>query len=162
TVLYEMLTGKRAFTGDSSADTMTAILSRDPEALSGNSAIPAALVGIVRRCLEKDPNHRFHSIRDVGFALEAILHGAAPKSAIFALGAESTFQKRPQARRTHWAVAGILISCTIAGFIYYAVSIRSRVPSPSQWEKITNFAEPVSSPSLSPDGRVLTFLRGGT
>ena len=72
-IIYEMLSGKRAFHGDTAADTIQAILSHDPPALSGiNPAVPPAFDRIVRRCLEKNAGERFHSVRDVAFALEAI------------------------------------------------------------------------------------------
>jgi serine/threonine protein kinase len=59
-VLYEMLTGKRAFCGESSADVFSAILNSDPPALSTDSReIPSAAARIVRRCLEKSPEQRF-------------------------------------------------------------------------------------------------------
>jgi serine/threonine protein kinase len=72
-IVYEMLSGKRAFCGETRADTIEAILSRDPPALSEtNPSVPPSFERIVRRCLEKDANERFHSIRDVAFALAAI------------------------------------------------------------------------------------------
>jgi hypothetical protein len=71
-VVYEMLSGRRAFVGDTPADTMTAILTKDPEDLSRPGLeVPASLERIVRRCLEKDPAERFQSAKDVAFALEA-------------------------------------------------------------------------------------------
>jgi len=72
-VVYEILSGVRAFYGDTAADTISAILSRDPAPLSeANPAVPPAFERVVRRCLEKNPDERFHSVRDVAFALEAI------------------------------------------------------------------------------------------
>ncbi|HVO13202.1 MAG TPA: serine/threonine-protein kinase [Vicinamibacteria bacterium] len=71
-VAYEMLSGRRAFAGDTAADTMTAVLTRDPDELSRPGlSVPASLERIVRRCLEKDPEERFQSARDVAFALDA-------------------------------------------------------------------------------------------
>jgi eukaryotic-like serine/threonine-protein kinase len=70
--LFEMLTGQRAFRGDSAADTMSAILNDPPSALVFGAATPPALVRIVRRCLEKNPDDRFQSARDLGFAIESI------------------------------------------------------------------------------------------
>ncbi len=72
-ILYEMLTGQRAFGGDSVADRLTATLATDP--LERAPALPAPLSRLLRRCLEKRPAERFQSARDLGFALEAI--GAA-------------------------------------------------------------------------------------
>jgi Tol biopolymer transport system component len=72
-ILYEMLSGKRAFHGDSAADTMSAILKEDPPDLSvTNQAISPGLERVVRHCLEKNPEQRFHSAHDVAFALEAL------------------------------------------------------------------------------------------
>ena len=72
-ILYEMLSGRRAFHGDSAADTMSAILKEDPPDLSvTNQNVPPALERIVRHCLEKNPEQRFHSAHDLAFDLEAL------------------------------------------------------------------------------------------
>ncbi|HKZ01733.1 MAG TPA: serine/threonine-protein kinase, partial [Pyrinomonadaceae bacterium] len=72
-VLYEMLSGKRAFRGDSLAETMSAILREDPPDLSAtNKSISPALDRVVNHCLEKNPEERFQSARDLAFALEAL------------------------------------------------------------------------------------------
>jgi serine/threonine protein kinase len=71
-VLYEMLTGERAFRGGTTQDTLSAILTKDPEGMSRpGRVVPAPLDRVVRRCLEKNPEERFQSARDVAFALEA-------------------------------------------------------------------------------------------
>lgn len=71
-VLYEMLTGQRAFKRDTTAETMTAILNEDPpETLATGRQLPPALDRIVRHCLEKSPDHRFQSARDLAFDLES-------------------------------------------------------------------------------------------
>jgi eukaryotic-like serine/threonine-protein kinase len=81
-ILYEMLSGRRAFRGDSAADTMSAILKEDPPDLSvTNQNVPPGLERIVRHCLEKSPAQRFHSAHDLGFDLEALSSGSAPPSA---------------------------------------------------------------------------------
>ena len=81
-ILYEMLAGKRAFHGESTADTMTAILKEDPPDLTiADRAIPPALERIVRFCLEKNPGDRFQSARDLALALEATSGGAPSSSA---------------------------------------------------------------------------------
>ena len=70
-VFYEMLSGHRAFGGDSSVERMTAILKHDPPALVAG-AVPPHLDRVVHRCLEKSPAQRFQSARDIAFALEAM------------------------------------------------------------------------------------------
>ena len=72
-VLYEMLSGKRAFRRDTTAETMTAVLKEDPSELSDpGRPVSPALDRIVRRCLEKNPEQRFQSARDLSFALSAL------------------------------------------------------------------------------------------
>ncbi len=72
-LFYEMLSGRRAFARDSSIETMRAILKEDPAELAGaRGDVPSGLQAIVRRCLEKRPEERFQSARDVAFALEAV------------------------------------------------------------------------------------------
>jgi serine/threonine protein kinase len=72
-VLYEMLTGLRAFRGDSNVETMNAILKEDPPEFAASGAnVPMALDRVVRRCLEKNPAERFHSAHDLGLSLDAL------------------------------------------------------------------------------------------
>src|SRR5438874_8202808 len=72
-ILYEMLSGRRAFHGESAADMMSAILKEDPPELSEtNHTVSPALERLVNHCLEKDPEARFHSASDLAFALEAL------------------------------------------------------------------------------------------
>src|SRR2546430_4884426 len=72
-ILYEMLSGRRAFHGESAAETMSAILKEDPPDLSEtNHNVSPALERLVNHCLEKNPEERFHSASDLAFALEAL------------------------------------------------------------------------------------------
>jgi eukaryotic-like serine/threonine-protein kinase len=72
-ILYEMLSGKRAFHGESSADVMSAILHQEPAELTEtNRSVSPALDRIVRHCLEKNPTERFQSARDIAFDLEMV------------------------------------------------------------------------------------------
>ena len=72
-ILYEMITGRRAFRRESMAETMSAILKEEPDELTeSNPNISPSLERIVRRCLEKKPERRFQSTSDLGFALEAL------------------------------------------------------------------------------------------
>jgi len=89
-ILYEMLTGRRAFTGRSHADTMSAILKEAPEPFSPDLRIPPALERIVTRCLEKTPGARFQSARDLGAALRAL---SAPRA-----GAVDATSRPPRSR----------------------------------------------------------------
>src|SRR5262249_5925630 len=72
-ILYEMISGKRAFHGETSADTMSAILGKEPQELSDSVAnLPPAMTRIVEHCMEKNPAQRFQSMHDVGFYLETL------------------------------------------------------------------------------------------
>jgi serine/threonine protein kinase len=74
-----MLSGRHAFRGDSAAETMSAILREEPPDLSAtNQGVSPGLDRIVRRCIEKSPEQRFHSAHDVAFALEDISGLSSP------------------------------------------------------------------------------------
>lgn len=80
TVFYEMLSGKRAFHRNSMPETMSAILKEDPPDLcTTNKTVSPALERLVHHCLEKNPEERFHSARDLAFAIESV-SGTATKS----------------------------------------------------------------------------------
>src|ERR1039458_2351646 len=74
-ILYEMLSGHRAFHGDTAAETMTAILKQEPPDLP--DSVPSGVRQIVHHCLEKDPDNRFQSARDLSFALAAMSSGTS-------------------------------------------------------------------------------------
>src|SRR6202162_483383 len=93
-IFYEMLAGQRAFSGASAADTMSAILAKDPPDLSAtNQALSPGLDRIVRHCLEKNAEERFHSAHDVAFDLEALSGLSSPSAA--ALAAPSGARRQP-------------------------------------------------------------------
>jgi len=71
-IMYEMLTGKRAFKHDSAIETLSAILKEDPQDMADLTNVPPALDRVVRRCLEKDRDQRFQSARDLAFNLETL------------------------------------------------------------------------------------------
>src|SRR5689334_5956139 len=81
-ILYEALTGKRAFQAGSAVETMSAILSDDPPELTrANPNLPPAMERIVRHCLEKNPEERFYSARDLAFDLESLSSVSTPAAA---------------------------------------------------------------------------------
>jgi serine/threonine protein kinase len=98
-VLYEMLSGQRAFKGPTPADTLSAILSKDPPSLSGpGSDIPPALQGIVSQCLEKRPEDRFSSAHDLALALQAAsTQSRTADTAPPRAGGDATSRRRPGA-----------------------------------------------------------------
>ncbi|MGA9931350.1 MAG: serine/threonine-protein kinase, partial [Terriglobales bacterium] len=82
-ILYEMLSGQRAFRGESPAETMSAILKEEPAELSETARnVPPALERMVRHCLEKNPGQRFQSAGDLAFDLEALTDGSVSSSVV--------------------------------------------------------------------------------
>jgi len=115
-ILYEMLSGKRAFHGDSAADTMSAILKEDPPDLSQtNRSIAPGLERVVRHCLEKNPEERFQSARDLAFDLEALsdISGTATPSA--AVQAAPGWRVRPALLL---AAIGVVLALAAAAFLW--------------------------------------------
>ena len=111
-ILYEMLSGHRAFRGDSAADTMSAILKEDPPELTpANPSIPPGLERIVRHCLEKNPIERFRSAHDLAFGLEA-LTGSSSAGGAAAVAGEPA---RVLGRRA--AVASAVLALAVAAFV---------------------------------------------
>src|SRR5580704_19451657 len=116
-ILYEMLSGKRAFHGDSPVDTMSAILKEDPTDLTEtNRNVSPALERIVRHCLEKNPAERFQSARDVAFNL-----GALTEVSTSTRGGMRAIPEEPSARR--WLLpllGGVLLLASWAGIYRFA------------------------------------------
>ncbi|PYQ34244.1 MAG: hypothetical protein DMF55_09945 [Acidobacteria bacterium] len=96
TILYEMLTGRRAFRADSAVETMNAILTEEPSDFAEVKVrdVSSGLERIVRRCLEKDPAHRFQDARDLGFAIEAVSGVSTAEAAPPAVVTEDPSRKR--------------------------------------------------------------------
>jgi serine/threonine protein kinase/Tol biopolymer transport system component len=81
-ILYEMLSGDRAFKRNTSAETMTAILNDDPPEIPVHPGIPPALDRIVRHCMEKQPGQRFQSAHDIAFDVETVSSISGPSTAL--------------------------------------------------------------------------------
>jgi len=150
-ILYEMLSGKRAFNGDSTVEVMNANLKNDPAELP--PSVPPALQRIMNRCLEKEPARRFQSAADVGFALLAVsdagmsLPPVTPKRGIW----------------LKWIAAAAAVAILIAAGVYWAGGTRplsrhslrlSLLPPQGTSFVDYNFA-------ISPDGQRLAFIASG-
>ena len=110
-LLYEMVTGRRAFPGKTSADAMAAILRESPpDPSESGKRIPVALARVITRCLEKSPDERFQSARDLTYALREI--GSSVGSAAMTSGTELTLAARP-ALRIGAALAALLAVVSI-------------------------------------------------
>lgn len=111
-ILYEMLSGERAFSGATSVDTMSAILHAEPQDLSRSKRpIPPALERIVRHCLEKSPSERFQSARDLAFDIKALSVESSIEQAARPSSAVAWMRRRvlPIAMAAGFVIAGVLI-----------------------------------------------------
>ena len=152
-ILYEMLSGKRAFHADSAGETMAAILKEDPPDLSvTNQNISPGLERIVRHCLEKNPEQRFHSAHDLGFDLAALSGTTGQAIAV------------PARRRLRVMPAALLVLAALAGAAAAYVALRGRrsAEGPSDlagatFRRLTNLSGGETSPTLSPDGQTVAF-----
>jgi len=151
-VLFEMLTGRRAFQRDTSAETMTAILRDDvPELSSSGRQVPPPIDRIVRRCLEKNPDERLQAARDVAIALEAV-SGTDFTPLSGALAA-------PQRSWRRLAAAAALVIAGI-GMGYVAASIRK--PSAAsvdlpRFKQLTFRRGDVRNARFAPDGKSIIY-----
>jgi serine/threonine protein kinase/Tol biopolymer transport system component len=154
-VLYEMVTGRRAFEGKSQLSVLTSILEKDPEPISqAQPTSPAALDHLVKTCLEKNPEERFQTAHDVKVQLQWMAGGGA-----------QTGTKPPtkRAARSPWLVAGVAILvmlAMIAGYLFLPTRpgpvVRSFILPPPGNSFIT-FSPMSGPPEISPDGTRLAF-----
>jgi len=156
-VLFEMLTGRRAFSAGTAADTMTAILREDPPEMHGSGrAVPPALDRIVRHCLEKNPAERFQTARDLIFSLEAI--GGSQASGEAAAIAAPGGAAAPGVSRGY---AARLIGGLAVGIAFGAAAAMwwgRSTPEPPPALRQLSYSGVDSEPSGSPDGRLIAFV----
>jgi serine/threonine protein kinase/Tol biopolymer transport system component len=157
-ILYEMLSGKRAFHGDSAVETMSAILKEDPPEFSEtNKAVAPALERFVHHCLEKSPEERFQSARDLAFDLQAI-SGTSGQTLSTSLPVTS-FWNRGWKRAAWLALTSILL---LAGLALAVLYFRSS-SSPAEVRALRFLIFPpeqsniVGIALISPDGQRLVM-----
>jgi Tol biopolymer transport system component len=148
-VLYEMLSGKRAFEGEDSSDTMAAVLRGEPDWSALPRDVPAPVSALLRRCLAKDPARRLRDIGDARFDLEDAPAAAAAPSV-----------RRTSARAAlGWGIAGLAVGLAAAFGLAFvrtsgpALQMRVDLNTPSALDPF--------SIALSPDGRAIAFVAAG-
>lgn len=157
TVCYEMLAGRRAFTGDTSVEIMAAIIRADPPDLPPET--PPGLSRIIRRCLEKVPAQRFQSAADVAFALDAVAGGTAPSVAASAAGTPLPLAPSPSTRRRPGIAAALVAALLLGGGAVWA-ALRLLAPSPVAevvYEAKTFDRLPVMNARFMPDGQTIVY-----
>jgi serine/threonine protein kinase/Tol biopolymer transport system component len=151
-ILYEMLTGKRAFRKPTSPETMTAILNEEPPDISQTMpGTPPGLLRVVHRCLEKNPERRFQSASDLGFALESLSelsHSAGAAGA-----------RIPRSSVTPAVVAVVVTLLVIAVIGWWRFP--SAVPVVESITQLTDDGQPKDG-KLASDGSRIYFAEGQT
>ena len=147
-VLHEMLSGERAFQGDSNIEVMNAILKEDPPLLAvGGSGVAA----VVEHCLQKDPAERFQSARDLAFAISA-LSNPSTSGAVAPLAT----------RRTRWfplaASTAALVLAAALLWTWTHRSVAAPAPNAVSFERLTDFVGLETAPAISPDNKAVAFV----
>ncbi len=167
TVLYEMLSGQRAFKGDTAADTMIAIVKEDPTELTAlRPDVPPALHRIVRHCLEKNPVERFQSARDVAFALESSTDSGA-SSVQQTTSAGSAAVPATRSRFPLGIIIGAVIIVLAIGFAWTSGMFTSAGSDDTSPPIVIGTASQLTTddgleidPAISPDGKLLAYSSG--
>jgi len=150
-ILYEMISGKRAFKGASGVETMNAILKEDPPELSESSLrVAPGLERIVRHCLEKEPSMRFQSARDLAFDLESLSSVTSASTAV----AMSRWAHVGRLRTPLLAAIPILLLAVAAAF--WAGRSASPTANPL-FTRLTFRGGHVAAARLAPDGQTIVY-----
>jgi Tol biopolymer transport system component/tRNA A-37 threonylcarbamoyl transferase component Bud32 len=152
-VLYEMVTGKRAFMGDSKLSTLASVLHSEPVPLSQiGPGIPRDLERIINRCLRKDPQRRWQSMADIEVALEDVLDELESGKLGTAVGGTAVVEPRRNIGLFLWpaVIAIALIAGVYAGW-------RFLKPAQPTFERLTYRRGEIPSAKFSPDGQTVVF-----
>jgi Tol biopolymer transport system component len=155
-VLYEMLTGKRAFKRETSAETMTAILREEPQALSDTGwQGPLELQRILVRCLEKNVERRFQSASDLAFAMES-LSGVSAGTLTGTPTAKRVSQPKSRRAWLPWVVAAALLTGTATWEISRPPAAPANPLEKAHFARVTDFVSVEAA--ISPDGKFVAFI----
>ncbi|MEO8056010.1 MAG: protein kinase [Acidobacteriota bacterium] len=150
-ILFEMLTGQRAFHRETAAETISAILKEDPPDLSvTNQNVPPGLERLVSHCLEKNPEQRFHSAHDLAFDLESVSGSSGVRAS--ASPAYRTSARIPS-KPVLVAVAAALAAGLLAGRLIW----KSSPYSPPSFHRLTYRRGHISSARFAPDGQTVVY-----
>jgi len=150
-ILFEMVTGKRAFQGETAADTMSAILKTDPPPLTDSQPnCPPGLGRIVEHCLEKDPDNRFQSARDVAFSLEAFSESSTGSAPALRLAARPNWRNRS-------LLAGLGIGLMIAIATFVIARRTAPQPPPAFFQELTFQRGSIQAARFAPDGETVVY-----
>jgi eukaryotic-like serine/threonine-protein kinase len=153
-ILYEMLSGKRAFHGDTPADTMSSILKEEPPELNEtNRNVSPALERIVQHCLEKNPESRFHSASDIAFDLEH-LSGISGSSTRVTTAATGIGNFQPRRRLLIGLAAGLALASLVYGIGWWSGRGGGHAPL-AEYQQITFRTGSIGNARFTPDGSIV-------
>jgi Tol biopolymer transport system component/tRNA A-37 threonylcarbamoyl transferase component Bud32 len=156
-LLYEVVTGRRAFQGDSTLSTLSAVLREEPKPASEIvEGLPRELERIIARCLRKSPERRFQTMADLKVALEELKE----ESDSGTLRAVPAQQQRPR-RRLVWAMALVAILTLSLGTLWFMRSPGRTQEAALNPVPLTTYPGFQLSPSFSPDGNQVAFVWNG-
>jgi eukaryotic-like serine/threonine-protein kinase len=163
-ILYEMATGKRAFQRSTSAETLTAIIREDAEPVERlNAAVPGPFRWIVERCLQKDPDERYASTRDLARDLKSIrdhLTDMGISGEVSGVGSAAT-PVAPAARRRRVRTALLASVALLAALAFGAMLDRRFTASaPPSYQQITFGSGTIRSARFAPDGQTIIYSAG--
>ena len=152
-ILYELLSGQRAFRAESAVETMSAILKEDPPELSSTvEHLSSGLEGVVQHCLEKNPEERFQSARDLAFALDSV--SRVSQSGLRALEVDLPRQKR----RLSWIWAGGLALIALAiGLAAGSRLMQSEPTVPPSFQRLSFRRGAIFSARFAPDSQTVIY-----
>jgi serine/threonine protein kinase len=154
-ILYEMISGKRAFHGETSADTMSAILKEDvPELSETARSVPAGLERIVRHCLEKHPSQRFHSAGDLAFDLESLTEISATSSKSGVQAAVAQVEDEVSRRKLFSVLGAVVLAAAMIGLGWWLGRGRGAAATP-EYQQITFRTGSIGNARFTPDGSVV-------
>ncbi len=160
-VLYEMATGQRAFQGASHASILGAVLDKEPTPVREIApAIPLELEKIITRCLRKDPERRAQHMGDLKLALQELKEDSESGKLPAAVPGGAAVRPPARSRLRLAAIGASAVALLVAAGVAVQHWRKPSAPVRSEWVQITNMPDPVGQPALSPDGRMLTFIRG--
>ena len=138
-LLYELLAGKRTFQGETVSETIAAVLEQEPDWHALPAKTPSTIRELLRRCLQKDATRRLENIADARRTIEEAQRGW-----------------------NRWRVAAVAVAALAMVAIGGVFWLQRPAPlsNSSKWVELTKFPDSVTQPTLSPDGRMVAFIRG--
>ncbi len=150
-VLYEMLTGKRAFDAEDVSVTLARVLERDVDLTALPATVPPRVRQVIAVCLRKDPRQRMQAMGDVRLALDGVFETAAPAATI-----EHAAPRRPLWLRLAPFAALVAVAAAAVAFVALRPGPRPQVTR-FQIQAPAGSTLPLGTPAISPDGRTIAY-----